>query len=85
MKIASVADVKARFSEFLNASLKEGPQVVTRRGVAAAVLVPIEQWRALENQTRPNLKELLLAAEPRVEDLVLPRRRQRHREAPALG
>lgn len=85
MKTWPVQDAKARFSEFLNASLKEGPQVVTRRGVATAVLVPIEQWRILENQARPNLKELLLAVEPRVEDLVPPRRRQRHREAPILG
>jgi antitoxin Phd len=26
-------DAKARFSEFLDASLRDGPQVVTRRGV----------------------------------------------------
>ena len=26
-------DAKARFSEFLNAAIKKGPQVVTRRGV----------------------------------------------------
>ena len=26
-------------------SLAEGPQIVTKRGVAAAVLVPIDQWR----------------------------------------
>ncbi len=36
-----VQDAKARFSEFLDAMLKKGPQVVTRRGVETAVLVPI--------------------------------------------
>jgi antitoxin Phd len=36
-----VQDAKARFSEFLEASLREGPQVVTRSGVEVAVLVPI--------------------------------------------
>lgn len=36
-----VQEAKARFSEFLEASLTEGPQLVTRRGVEAAVLVPV--------------------------------------------
>lgn len=76
-----VQDAKARFSEFLDASLTEGPQVVTRRGVETAVLVPIEQWRSLERRARPNLKDLLLAPEPRTETLTPPRGAQRHRKA----
>jgi len=56
---------KARFSEFLEASLTEGPQIVTRRGVEAAVLVPVETWRQLEQAARPRLKDLLLAESPR--------------------
>ncbi len=83
-KTWQVQDAKARFSEFLEASLKEGPQVVTRRGVEAAVLVPIEQWRRLEKMTQPNLKDLLLAPEPRVEELTPPRKKQRHRATPVL-
>jgi antitoxin Phd len=62
-----VQDAKARFSEFLEASLKKGPQVVTLRGIETAVLVPIEEWRRLKNAARPTLKELLLAPEPRFE------------------
>ena len=62
-----VQDAKARFSEFFEASLKEGPQIVTRRGVEAAVLVPIEEWRRLQRAARPSLKQLLLAPEPRFE------------------
>ena len=54
-------------------SLAEGPQVVTRRGVETAVLVPIEQWRRLERMTRPGLKELLLTPEARTEELTPPR------------
>jgi len=68
-------DAKARFSEFLEASLQKGPQVVTRRGVEAAVLVPIQQWRTMERSARPSLKQLLLAPEPRFE-LPLPRKRK---------
>ena len=37
-----VQDAKARFREFLDATIKKGPQVVTRRGVETAVMVPIE-------------------------------------------
>ncbi len=62
-------EAKARFSEFLDAALRKGPQVVTRRGVQAAVLVPIEEWRRLQRQSRPNLKELLLGPGPRFEDI----------------
>jgi antitoxin Phd len=76
-------DAKARFSEFLEASLKQGPQVVTRRGVEAAVLVPIEQWRTLQQARRPSLKQLLLSAEPRITP-VSPRRRLKRR-IPAAG
>jgi antitoxin Phd len=61
-------DAKARFSEFLDAALEKGPQVVTRRGVETAVLVPIEDWRRLQHAARPGLKQLLLEPNPRVED-----------------
>jgi antitoxin Phd len=70
-----VQDAKARFSEFLEASLKEGPQVVTRRGVEMAVLVPIAEWRRLEQKPRLTLKEWLLAPEPRFEMKIPPRGR----------
>ena len=62
-------EAKARFSEFLDAALKKGPQVVTRRGVETAVLVPIEEWRRLQRESRPNIKELLLGPGPRIEDI----------------
>ncbi len=76
-----VQDAKARFSEFLEASIADGPQVVTKRGVETAVLVPIEQWRKLEKMTRPDLKELLLAPEART-DALTPDRQKRRRRAP---
>lgn len=83
-KIWPVQDAKARFSELLETSLREGPQVVTRRGVETAVLVPIEQWRSLEAGARPNLKALLLATEPRTETLTPKRSHHRRRPAPAF-
>jgi prevent-host-death family protein len=78
-----VQDAKARFSEFLDASLRDGPQIVTRRGVEAAVLVPIEEWRRLKHAARPTLKQLLLAPEARFEIPIPERgglRRRRSRE-----
>ena len=76
-----VQEAKARFSEFLDASSREGPQIVTRRGVEAAVLLPIAQWRRLQEMAQPDLKELLLAPEARTEVLAPPRARYRHRPA----
>jgi antitoxin Phd len=77
-----VQDAKAHFSELLEASLTEGPQIVTRRGVEAAVLVPVDQWRRLEQAARPTLKDLLLAESPRAE-IPVPSRGGRRRRAPA--
>jgi len=71
-------DAKSRFSEFLNAALKNGPQVVTRRGVEAAVLVPVEEWRRMQRASHPTIKELLLSG-PRFNDIVPPRRKRKRR------
>lgn len=68
-----VQDAKARFSEFLDACLSEGPQMVTRRGTEAAVLVPVQEWRRLQNSAQPSLKQLLLSDTARAE-LTLPAR-----------
>ena len=68
-----VQEARARFSEMLETSLADGPQIVTKRGVEAAVLVPIEQWRRLVRVTRPDIKEMLLAPEPRTDALTPPR------------
>ena len=70
-----VQDAKSRFSELLDTTLAEGPQIVTRRGVETAVIVSIEQWRRLERKASPELKELLLALEARTDNLTPPRRK----------
>ena len=60
MKHWPVQDAKARFSELLETCLREGPQVVTKRGSETAVLVPLAEWKRLQGSARPTLKELLL-------------------------
>jgi prevent-host-death family protein len=78
-----VQDAKARFSEFLERCLEQGPQLVTRRGVQAAVLVRIDEWRRLQAAAQMDLKGILLAEEPRVE-FRLPERSARRRRKPPM-
>ncbi len=82
MQAWPVQDAKARFSELLETCLSQGPQLVTRRGTEAAVLVPLSEWKRLNSVARPTLKQLLLQAQPRGE-LALPPRGQARRRPPA--
>ena len=84
IKTWQVQDAKARFSELLERSLAEGPQIVTKRGVETAVLVPIDEWRRLEKRARPDLKELLLTPEARTDSLTPPRTQHRHCRSPSF-
>ena len=77
-------DAKARFSELIEVTLRDGPQVVTRRGVETAVIVPMSEWRRLQNSARPTLKDWLLSPEPRLDDFeaaIPPRGRIRRRSS----
>jgi prevent-host-death family protein len=71
----AVQDAKAKFSELLNACLKQGPQVVTKRGHETAVLITIKEWNTLKKLAKPSLKSLLLSEKARG-DLILPKRGQ---------
>jgi prevent-host-death family protein len=61
MKIASVADVKARFSEFMRET-RFGPVIITKNGRPSAVLLPIESEAELER--------LILAYSPRFREIL---------------
>ncbi len=67
MKIASVADVKARLSAYLKQSQK-GPVIITRNGKAVAVLLAVTDEVELER--------LLLAHSPKFQALLDKSRRQ---------
>ncbi len=84
MKSWPVQDAKARFSEMLETCLKEGPQIVTKRGADAAVLVPVRDWQRLQRAAKPTLKELLLTDGGRGE-LVIPPRGGIRRRTPKLA
>ena len=79
MKIWPVQDAKARFSEMLETCLREGPQLVTRRGEKAAVLVPAEEWARLNPTSQPTLKDWLLTDFARGDLNIPPRRKWRRR------
>lgn len=85
MKTWPVQDAKARFSEFLEACITDGPQMVTKRGAEAAVLVPIEEWRRLKATAHPSLKQLLLSDAGRTNLLTPPRGVARRRKITAFG
>ncbi len=61
MKIAPVADVKARFSAYLKES-EEGPVIVTRNGKPVAVLISMEDEEELER--------IILAYSPKFQSLL---------------
>jgi antitoxin Phd len=67
-----VQNAKARFSEMLDDCLRDGPQIISRRGVDEAVLVPIGEWRRLQREA-PTLKDLLLSNDARG-DIPIPSR-----------
>ena len=84
MKSWPVQDAKARFSELLQTCLKDGPQLVTKRGAGAAVLVPLAEWERVKRGNRPTLKEWLLTDIARG-DLNIPSRRTWRRRSPGAG
>jgi antitoxin Phd len=84
MNVWPVQDAKARFSEFLERCLADGPQVVTKRGTEAAVLVPVDEWRRLQAAARPSLKQLLLSDAARAAIPVPKRGSATRRKLPTL-
>ena len=62
MKIAPLADVKARLSAYIEQSRQEGPVVITRNGKAVAVLIAPVNDDDVEN--------LVVARSPRLQKLL---------------
>src|ERR1700730_12218450 len=76
MRIAPLADVKARLSAYLDACAVDGPLVITRNGKAAAVLlVPHDD---------DDLERLMLGRSPRFQAL-LQRSRKSIKEGKGLS
>lgn len=82
MNIWPVQDAKARFSAMLDACIDEGPQLVTRRGEEAAVLIRMSDWKRLNDTSRRSLKDLLMSDTARCELVIPERSSSRHRAIP---
>ena len=70
MKIAPVADVKAKLSEYIKDS-EQGPVVVTRNGKPVAVLLSVSDEDEIERLIlaySPKFQGILAAAEQQVRD-----------------
>jgi len=67
-----VKDARASFSELLDKALREGPQVVTRHGKPAVVVVSAEEWER-RNRRRGDLVDFFAASPLREEDVEIPR------------
>jgi prevent-host-death family protein len=74
MKTWPVQDAKARFSQMLDECVSTGPQLVSKRGTVAAVLVPIAEWEQLTAKKPKSLKELLLSDDYFRGEMDIPRR-----------
>jgi antitoxin Phd len=73
MAIWQIQHAKARLSEVIELARNEGPQTITRHGAERAVVLSIENYRALIAQ-RPDFKEYLLGG-PKVDDFSIERDR----------
>lgn len=67
-------EAKSRFSELVDLTLKEGPQMVTRRGQEAVVILSALEYRRMSGST-PSLLTTLLNA-PRGAPLDVARSRE---------
>lgn len=74
-----VQDAKTRLSELLDRAQSEGPQTITRHGNARAVVVSIEDYRAL-TANKPDFKAHLLNG-PKTRDFDVPRDADTGRDA----
>lgn len=69
MNIAPIADVKARFSAYVEKT-RQGPVVVTKNGRAVAVILNVTDDDELERillANSPKLRKILDAAEQRIQ------------------
>ncbi len=68
-----IQQAKARLSEVIERACREGPQTITRHGAERAVVLSIDDYRALLAQ-RPDFKAYLLGG-PKVDDFMIERDR----------
>jgi prevent-host-death family protein len=73
-------DAKARFAELVRKAGTDGPQIVTHRGVDAAVVISMDEYERL----RPTKKSLLdyLMSGPKLDDETVDLINERSKDPP---
>ncbi|HZF07230.1 MAG TPA: type II toxin-antitoxin system Phd/YefM family antitoxin [Thermoanaerobaculia bacterium] len=78
-KAWTLADAKAHLSEVVDNALKKGPQVITRRGRKAVVVVAAEEWER-QAQRKGTLADFFAASPLRESGLEIERPQDRPRD-----
>jgi prevent-host-death family protein len=73
MAVWQVQEAKTRLSEVIERARTEGPQTITRHGTERAIVLSIEDYRALA-ANKPDFKAHLLGG-PKVDDFSIDRDR----------
>lgn len=71
MTFWQIQHAKARLSELIERAREEGPQTITRHGAERAVVLSVEDYRALVER-KPDFKAHLLGG-PKVDDFSIER------------
>lgn len=75
----TVAEAKARFSEIVERARSKGPQVITRHGRTAAVIVSADEWER-KTKRSGNLAEFFAASPLASSGIAVKRRTDRARK-----
>jgi antitoxin Phd len=78
MAVWQVQEAKTRLSELIEEANRTGPQFITRHGSERAVILSVEDYRALTAHN-PNLRDYLLGG-PKVDLFDVPRSRNKGRK-----
>ena len=68
-----IQQAKAHLSELIERAQREGPQIITRHGAERAVVLSVEDYRAMATQ-KHDFKAYLLGG-PKVDDFTIERDR----------
>jgi prevent-host-death family protein len=68
----TIAEAKAKLSEVIDPAQSDGPQIITRRGHAAVVVVAAEEWER-KTKRSGNLAEFFATSPLRDSDLEVTR------------
>lgn len=60
MNVWQLQEAKQKLSRLVDRAISEGPQIITRHGAEAAVVLSVAAYRRLTAQARPSLKRVLL-------------------------